>query len=109
MQTIPIIADTRQTMLLTLGRQSVTLSLWWQPLSGAWYLSLRDNAGQPLALGRQIAPRTGLIKSVAFQGEIAASPLSRETTAAIDLDSWGRTHQLLYLTPAEVDQVRWAA
>ena len=58
MQTIPLNTDPRQSMTVFLGVQTVELHVWWQPLSEAWYLSLRNDAGSPIALGRQIASRS---------------------------------------------------
>ncbi len=95
-------------MVVSLGGQAMTLRVWWQPLSEAWYLSLETYAGSPVALGRQIASRSRLIGSPSFQGEIVAVPLAREATSPIGRDAWEQTHRLLYLTPEEVQMARAA-
>ena len=106
MQTIPLNTDPRQSMTVFLGVQTVELHVWWQPLSEAWYLSLRNDAGSPIALGRQIASRSMLIGSPYFGGDIVAAPLAREARTAIGRNAWEDTHRLVYLTPEEVRLAR---
>ena len=109
MQQMPLTTDPRQSMMVSLGGQTVELRVWWQPLSEAWYLSLLTDAGIPIALGRQIASRSRLIGSPRFLGEIVAAPLGREAGSSAGRNAWEDTHKLLYLTPEEVRVARSAA
>ena len=109
MQQIPLTTDPRQSMMVSLGGQTVELHVWWQPLSEAWYLSLLTDAGIPIALGRQIASRSRLIGTPRFLGEIVAAPLGREAGSRAGRNAWEDTHKLLYLTPEEVRVARSAA
>ena len=109
MQQIPLTTDPRQSMMVSLGGQTVELRVWWQPLSEAWYLSLKTDAGIPIALGRQITSRSRLIGSPRFLGEIVAAPLGREAGSCAGRDAWEGTHRLLYLSADEVQMARAAA
>ena len=106
MQEIPLTREPRQKMTVVLGGQPVELTVWWQPISDSWYLSLTTETGAPIAHGRQIASRSAVIASTAFEGEVVAVPLLRDDTTAVERDAWGETHRLLYLTPDELRQGR---
>ena len=98
--------DARQRMRVTLGGQSVVLRAWWQPLSGAWYLSLHTRREEPIALGRQIAASRRLIEAPGFAGELVALPLDQDAHS-VGREAWGRTHGLVYVEPSEAAQVDW--
>ena len=107
MQAIPLTTDARQRMRVTLGGQPVVLRAWWQPLSEAWYLSLHTRGEAAIALGRQVAASRRLVEAPGFSGELMAVPLEHDPSP-IGREAWGRTHGLVYMEPAEVEQVDWA-
>ena len=106
MQTIPLTADARQRLRVTLGGQPVVLRAWWQPLSEAWYVSLYNRAEEPLALGRQVAHGRRLLgMTEGFEGELLAVPLADSTE--LGRAAWGKTHALVYLDGAETEVAPW--
>lgn len=107
MESIPLIDSPRQTATIVLGGQSVRLTVWWQPVSEAWYLSVVDFSGSPIALGRQVTARVRLVRSPAFAGDIVALPRRPGDHANIRRSAWQSTHTLAYFSAAEVAQVSW--
>ena len=97
----------RQTLTIVLGGQSLHLEVWWQPLSGKWYLSVADLMDAPIALGRQVAPLVRLVRSTVFAGEIVAIPRRAEDQGDIGRQGWQATHDLTYLTVGETALVTW--
>ena len=105
MQTIPLTQDAGQTLRVNLGGQPVILRLWWQPLSAAWYLSVRSQ--EPIALGRQVTHGRRLIGAAnGFTGELMTVPL-RPDADTVGRDAWGRTHALVYLDGQETAATPW--
>lgn len=82
------------------------LRTWWQPLSGAWYLSVHNRAEKPMALGRQISAQRRLIEASEFAGDLVVIPLV-EDSPSVGREAWGETHALVYFDPSEVEQVEW--
>ena len=82
------------------------LRAWWQPLTSAWYMSLYNRSDEPIALGRQVAPRRRLIKASEFDGELVVVPLV-DDASSVGRDAWRETHALVYFNPSEVEQVAW--
>ena len=107
MQQIPLADDHRQEMRVQLGGQVVSLRVWWQPLSEAWYVSVYDHTLQPIALGRQVAARRRVINTPAFQGELTVTPVKAGSREPVGRNAWGRTHRMHYLAPEEVRAVEW--
>ena len=64
MQNIPLTDTPRQAITTLLGGQRVTLSVWWQPLSEAWYVTL-DFGDDRVATARQVIPWERIIGPVA--------------------------------------------
>ena len=108
MEVLPVTNGPRQSLTVMLAGQSVDLSLWYQPLSAAWYVSLATRGGSSIARGRQVAPSVRLIRSRAFAGEIVAVPIALDDTSDLGNAPWETTHQLAYLTAAEVAALSWA-
>ena len=107
MQTIPLTQDAGQTLRVTLGGQPVVLRAWWQPLSEAWYLSVRSRSEDPIALGRQVTHGRRLIGAAnGFSGELIAVPL-RPDGDTVGRDAWGQTHALVYLDGDETAVTPW--
>ena len=90
----------RHDLALLLGGQAIEMSLWWQPVSLAWYVSV-TREGTPLTIGRQVTPWQRLITQAGFSGDIVA--IGREGRALTPLarNAWAETHQLVYITPEE--------
>ena len=107
MDLIPLIDAPRQTLTIVLGGQSLHLTVWWQPLSAKWYLSVADLEDAPIASGRQMAPLVRLVRSTSFQGEIVAIPHRAENQGDIGRQGWQATHDLTYFTAAETARVDW--
>ena len=110
MQIIPLTNIARQKMITILGEQQVSLQIWWQPLSEAWYLSLEAQTQLPIALGRQVSTHRRLLgerRGGGFKGEIAVVPRGGENTEALGREPWGATHDMVYLTEADTREVDW--
>ena len=101
---IPLTASSRQKLTTRLSEQPVELTVWWQPLSAAWYLSL-SLAGQPVANGRQLVPWSKLIRFPAFSGDLMVAANPGHEQDAIGREAWNNTHRLVYLTEAEAAAV----
>ena len=104
---LPATNDPRQTMTVNLDGQNVDVSLWWQPLSSAWYVSVDTRAGVAITRGRQIASGVRLIRSAAFAGELVAVPAALEGADDLGERPWGSSHQLAWLSPSEVGSLKW--
>lgn len=107
MQRIPLIDSPRQTMQIPLGGDTMRVVVWWSPLSAHWYLSIATDAGADIALGRQITPSQRLIRDVSYEWDIVAIPRADDIVSDIGRQGWGVTHDLYYLTGAEVASVEW--
>ena len=107
MQSIPLTDSPRQTFDVTLGGQTVGLTIWWQPLDSSWYLSMRDSAGDPIAAGRRMALDVRLVRSRNFEGDLAVVGIDPATTEEVGRMGWTETHGLYYLTANEVAEVFW--
>ena len=99
--------DARQRLTVSLGGRLITLSVWWQPLSVAWYLSVAV-ANEPVVSGRQIAPAQPLIgNSDALEGELVAVTSDGAAPGNLGRDAWAdEEFQLVWLTAAEVAGLR---
>ena len=74
-------------------------------MSEAWYLSLRV-AGQPVALGRQIAPWSRLIAAPSvLDGDLIAAGRNGHERGDLGRQAWQDTHQLVYLTAEELSEL----
>ena len=99
---IPVTAHARQTLAVTVGGQTLDLSLWWQPLSLAWYIavSYRDTV---LAQGFQLAPWQLLLgPRDDIMGDLMVVATPGHEFADLGRDAWTTSHQLLYFTPLEL-------
>ena len=100
---IPLTRDARQRLTVSLDGQLVTLTVWWQPLTVAWYVSVAL-AQTPVVSGRQIAPGQLLVnRPDAFVGDLVVVPDDAHVRRNLDREAWANdAFQLVYLTPAEV-------
>ena len=105
-QRIALAPNTRQELLTTLEGQAVKVTIWYQRIGAAWYLSLDLGDGTSIARGRQIAPGVCLIRNPAFAGDLVVFPSQEGDTRDPGINAW-TTHRLYYLTPAEVSEVPW--
>ena len=92
---------------MDLEGQSMEATVNWSPLTETWFLTLRFRDGRSVAEGRQMAPRVRLIRSQLFQGDLAVIPTDPLVHANPGRKPWGITHDLVYLTQAEVDSGEW--
>ena len=105
-QRIPLTNNTRQEILTSLDGQAVKVTVWYQRIGAAWYLSLDLGDGTAIARGRQVAPGVRLIRNPAFAGDLTVIPAQEGDTRDLGVDGW-TTHRLDYLTEAEVAAVPW--
>ncbi len=96
----------RQTMNPQLGANRYHLQLSWLPSSSSWQLSVYDSRDAAVVLGRQIVSRNRIVKSPAFPGDLVAAPKSGNRDAVLDRNGW-QTHDLVYLSPEDVQAVDW--
>ena len=109
MQLIPLTDSPRQSFDAVLGGQTVTITVWWQPLSESWYLSLADRDGASIASGRRMAVGVRLIRAAGLDGDLAVVPARDGDVAEVGRMGWGVTHSLYFLTAAETAAVEWVA
>ena len=103
MQFIPLVTADRQSLATRLGGQTVDLTVWRQPLSEAWYVTVvRD--GAPLAVGRQLAPWVRLMRvdPRAFDGDLIVISRVGHEAAALGERAWAESHGLFYFTSVDL-------
>ena len=104
MQFVPLVTADRQTLRTALGGQTVDLTVWYQPLSRAWYLTLvRDAAA--LAVGRQLAPwiRVLRVDPRLLDGDLIVISQVGQESSPLGEDAWTDSHGLFYFTQFELD------
>lgn len=97
---IPLADQPRQTFRIVLGGQSVRLTIWWQPLSGSWYLSVGFVGGAAIASGLRLSAQSNPLQGYVtdFRGGFTV-----EGDGDPARDAWATgSHDLVYLTPEEV-------
>ena len=109
MQSVLLTTAPRQTFDTVLDGQTVTMTVWWQPLDGSWYLSVTDATGAKVASGRRMAVGVRLIRAAGFTGDLAVASNQAGNTDEVGREGWGDSHTLFYLTAAETSQVEWVA
>lgn len=99
-QAIPLTHDARQTFRSILGGQSVRLTVWWQPLTGGWYVSLRFTDGRPIAAGLRLC--AGALPLRGYVTDFAGG-LYLDGDGEPDRLAWmDATHRLLWIAPDEL-------
>lgn len=98
--------SSNQSMNLQLPGVRYRLRLAWQETTESWHLSIHGSDDSPIALSRRIAPRNRIVNSRNFLGEMAACQRSGNQGSPFDRNCWN-THDLLYLSPGEVEKVDW--
>ena len=93
---IHLSSDARQVFRIVLGGQSLRINIWWQGLTGGWYLSLSWLDGRKIVSGCRLVgggrPLDG--KVVNFAGELAVVGNDE-----LGRDAWNVSHRLLYIEP----------
>lgn len=97
---ITITPTARQQFATSLGGQSVSLTVWWQPSTGGWYLSVEDGGGEPIATGLRMVSDSRLLRGFVtpFQGDFVMLGDGDPR-----IDAWAReTHKLFWIAPDEL-------
>ena len=106
MQNIPLTDTPRQAITTLLGGQRVTMNVWWQPLSEAWYVTL-DFGDDRVATARQVIPWERIIgPAELFAGDLLVLAGREATDAPLGRTAWTTTHALWYLTADELTAAR---
>ena len=106
MQFVPLVTADRQTLRTVLGGQTVDLTVWYQPLSEGWYLTLARDA-RALAVGRQLTPWTLVLRidPRLLDGDlIVLSKVGQESTP-LSATAWADSHGLFYFTQSDLDRM----
>jgi len=104
MQKLPLTNDFAQIFRSVLNDQNVSIRIWYQDIGEGWFFSMEFTGGDEIVSGYRINTGSPILKAVFsdFIGDIICIP-SIEKTAEPGIDEpWGNTHDLFYMTPAEL-------
>ena len=84
----------RRTWRTVLGGQNVRVRVWWQPLDGAWYLTLAWLDGRIILAGARLVDG-----GQPLEGHVTDFRGSLRVTGAGELGrhAWTTTHRLVYI------------
>lgn len=97
MTVIPLIDTPRQRLTVVVFGLRVTMTIYWQPISLAWYFDC-DMNNQAVIRGRRIALDVNLTEYVQNDDYIGGIYCRSLTDGDDDpgLNAWGKTHQLVH-------------
>lgn len=113
MLAIPLTNDVDQTVTVRNGAARITVRMHWQPLTEQWYVSVFSAVGaytinrqvpSPRPLGEDGFDTEYLVNNDAFPGELAVIPVAGYS-GEVGRRPWGVTHQLAWLTPADLERI----
>jgi len=107
MQILPLTNDFSQIFRTVLDGQEVDVKAWYQDIGDGWFFSMQFSTGTKIVSGYRINNGSPILKSISsdFIGEIICVPSIEKTSEPGKDSPWGNTHQLLYLTPEESQEV----
>lgn len=97
---ITITDDDRQRFETNLGGQPVAITVWWQPSTEGWYLSVENDDGTPIATGLRLVTDSRLLRGFVtdFQGDFVLTGNGEPGRAA-----WlFNTHRLFWIAPDDL-------
>jgi hypothetical protein len=106
MQIIPVTNDPiNQTFNTVLGGVEVVLNIWYQDISSGWYISMMFPNGTKIISGARLNSSSRLLASTFsdFVGDIIPAP-TLFPGEELGISPWGITHNLLYLTNADLTE-----
>lgn len=106
MQIIPITNDAQQVFTTVLNGQAVRISAWFQTIGNGWYLSVDMIDGTPIIEGTRVNSQSPVFHGLVteFLGDIIAVPIDTPFVEPVR-DAWGVTHNLVYITPEESEEL----
>ena len=107
MQIIPLTNDYAQSFRTILNNQEVDIRVWYQDIGNGWFFSMAFSTGVKIVSGYRINNGSPILKSVLsdFSGEIICTPSGNNFAEPAMENPWGNTHNLIYLTQEEAQEV----
>lgn len=108
---IPVFNTTAATFeqTITLGDQTLQITLSWNGRGGHWYMDLHTADGTALLLGRKLVPVLPVCFShralVPIKGDFVLLQESASASEYPTFDGLGTTHNLYWLDDTEVDNL----
>lgn len=107
MQLIPLQPGVpRQALETSVNGQRIRIEVAWQPRTSHWHATVTVLPGTILCQGRQVIVGESLLPDgiLPFDGDILCEALiPSPDSERLNLNSWGTTHDLIYLTGKEAE------
>ena len=106
MQFLPINNESNQIFNTVLNGAELKFNFWYQDIGAAWYVSVFYPDETPILEAARINSESPIFATTLteFGGDIVPFPLAAEGVE-IGRNAWGVTHDLLYLTDAEIEAI----
>ena len=109
MQVVPITNDARQTFTTIVNGQLLKVTAWYQTVGAGWFVTLEMPDSEVLVQGARLNSQTPVLYGLVngFNGDLVPTPI-KSPYEEIPRQAWGITHQLLYITGSEMEELSLA-
>jgi hypothetical protein len=104
MQILPITNDKNQRFSTVLNGTELRFHFWYQKIGLGWYCDIETATGVSIITGARINSMSPILRSTLtdFTGDII--PIA-SVAEELGEEPWGNTHQLIYFTPEEIEEL----